>query len=69
MARKTNEDKRIEAAVDAAFYKHGDGRQFSIMDLGKIRKAGIDAAQAGHDIDAAVAVACDKYEVGGLRSA
>lgn len=63
MARKTNEEKRIEAAVNAAFYKHGDCRQFSIMDLGKIRNAGIAAGKAGQDIDAAVAAACDQYEV------
>lgn len=66
MPRQTKEDKRIEAAVNAAFYKHGNCRQFSIMDLGKIRNAGIEAGKAGQDINAAVAAACDEYEVAGV---
>jgi hypothetical protein len=63
MARKSKEEKRIEAAAEAAFNKVGRGRQFDVMDLGKIHDAGVAAGVAGQDIEAAVSAACDKYEV------
>lgn len=62
MARKTKEQKRIETAVDAAFNKIGNRRQFNIMDLSKIHDAGIAAGVAGQDIEVAVSAACDQYE-------
>ena len=61
MARQTKEDKRIDAAADAAFYKHGNQIQFNIMDLGKIHNAGVVAGKAGKDIEAAVIEAIAKY--------
>jgi len=63
MARKTKEEKRIEAAVDAAFSKVGNRRQFNIFDLSKIQAAGVAAGKAGEDIEAAVSKACDQYEI------
>lgn len=61
--RMTKEEKRIEAAVHAAFKKVGSGREFNIFDLAKITAAGKDAAKTGHDIEDAVRSACDLYEV------
>ena len=61
MARQTKEEKRIDAAADAAFYKHGNQIQFNIMDLGKIHDAGVVAGRAGGDIEAAVVAAITKY--------
>lgn len=63
MARKTKEEKRIDAEVEAAFYKVGGNRQFNIMDLGKIHDAGKTAALNGQDVLVAVSAACDKYEI------
>lgn len=59
MARKTKEEKRIEAA----FNKVGNRRQFNIFDLNKIHDAGVAAGKAGEDIEAAVSKACDQYEI------
>lgn len=61
MARKTKEEKRVESAVDEAFKKHGVNKQFDIMDLSKITKAGEDAAKQGKDIEEAVKLACIQY--------
>lgn len=45
--------KKLDAAVSALFYKHGDGVQFDMMDLGKLSRAAkqayVDHAGAGHD--------------------
>jgi len=62
MARRTKEQIRIEKAVDAACIKHAVGRSFNIFDLGKISKAGHDAAANGRDIDAAVLLAAIQYD-------
>lgn len=61
--RLTKEEKRIQAAVEAAFKKIGNNRQFGIFDLAKINNAGNAAGKAGQDIEAAVSAACDQYEV------
>ena len=61
--RMTKEEKRIEVAVEAAFRKVGSNRQFKIFDLAKISNAGNVAAKAGQDIEAAVAKACDQFEI------
>lgn len=53
---------KAENAAAAAFRKYGQNRQFDIFDLGKITRAGADAALAGGDVDAAVKAACDQYE-------
>ena len=63
MARKTKEEKRIDAAVDTAFNTHASGIQFNIMDLGKIHDAGAKAAPRIEDIDAAVIAAIQLYRV------
>jgi len=63
MARRSKEEIRIEREVSAACNKHGQMKQFDIMDLSKISDAGKAAAKAGASIDEAVAAACDKYEV------
>ena len=62
--------KKLDAAIDGMFKVHGHRRQFPIFDLGKIADAGrsaYDAAATHEDglkaADAAVAVACDRYEV------
>lgn len=62
--------KKLDAAIDAMFKVHGNRRQFPIFDLGKIASEGrsaYDAAATHEDglkaADAAVKVACDKYEV------
>ena len=60
MARKKKDP--MAAAVEAAFNKVGNRRQFPMMDLPKIHAAGMDAARAGLDVEAAVAAACDRYE-------
>ncbi len=64
MARKTKEEKRIEAAVEAAFKRHSPGNPISVFDIGKVMTAGTNAALAGGDdaaIDTAVKAAFDLY--------
>jgi len=61
--RLTKAEKQVQAAVEAAFKKHGTNRQFNIFDLAKINNAGNAAAKAGQDIDAAVLAACEQYEI------
>lgn len=61
--------KKLDGAIEAFFYKHGNCRQFLIHDLGKIHRAGLAAYQTAetHELglvagEAAVAAACDVYE-------
>lgn len=66
--RKSKREKQVEAAAEAAFKKVGSSRIFSIMDLGKIQDAGIQAAGTEGEInvaaiEAAVSAACDKFEI------
>lgn len=70
--QKKIKGKKLDSAITEMFNKHGNRRQFNVMDLGKISAAGrsaYDAAATHEDglkaADAAVAVACDRYEVGG----
>lgn len=62
-ATKPLKGKKLDAEIDRLFKKHGDRVRFNIMDLGKIRRAGTDAATAGQDIEAAVVAAIKKYRV------
>lgn len=61
MARKTKAEKAIETAVDAAMMKHLHNVQVDIMDLSKISKAGLEAANQGKDIEDAVKTAIQQY--------
>lgn len=68
--QKKIKGKKLDSEITAMFNKHGHRRQYNIMDLGKISAAGrsaYDAAATHEDglmaADAAVAVACDRYEV------
>lgn len=70
--QKKIKGKKLDSAITEMFNKHGNRRQFNVMDLGKISAAGrsaYDAAATHEDglmaADAAVKVACDRYEVGG----
>jgi hypothetical protein len=65
--RKTKREKQVEALVETAFLKSGKNRQFNIMDLGKINKAGVNAAGTEGEVNAqaiedAIKTACDQYE-------
>jgi len=62
MARKTKEEKALEARIDAAFKRHGSGHQFDIFDLGKVMDDAKAAVKAGKDLDAAMVDAIAKYE-------
>jgi hypothetical protein len=64
MARRSKAEITAEKVIDAAVGKHMNGRQYNVMDLGKIAKAGYDAYKAGKDIDEAVKAACDTYAKG-----
>jgi len=55
--------KKLGAEINRLFKQHGNNIQFNIMDLGKIHKAGADAAEAGEDMEAAVVAAIKKYRV------
>jgi hypothetical protein len=57
----TKEEKRIELAVEAAFRKCGNGVQVGIFDIGKIMRAGEQAAAVGGDIETAMSAAFTKY--------
>ena len=61
MARETKESKRIDAAVDAAYYRNGNGIQVNIFDLSKIMNAGRAAIISGGDVDAAIIAALKIY--------
>ena len=56
-------EKQTQKIVDAAFYKVSSNRQIPIMKLGAISKAGMDAAKAGEDIEAAVLAAVNEYAI------
>jgi len=55
--------KKLDAEINRLFKQHGNNIQFHIMDLGKIHKAGADAAASGEDIEAAVVAAINKYKL------
>ena len=61
MARLSKAEKQVEKDVETAFYKHSNGVQISVMDLGKITKAGKEAAKNGTSIEEAVKEAIAKY--------
>lgn len=63
MARRTKQQIEIDKKVDEACNKHAIGRQFNVFDLGKISKAGHEAAAKGEDIDAAVLAAAIQYDL------
>ncbi len=63
MAVKTLKQKRIAREVELAFYAVGCNRQFNIMDLSKIHRAGEAAGERGEDIATEVAAACDQYAI------
>jgi len=53
--------KKLDDAVNKAFYKHGDSVQFDIMDLGKLSNDVKKAYEAGEDMDEAMKKAVAKY--------
>lgn len=55
------ESKKLDKEVEAAFYRHGYGIQFGVMDLGKISRETRAAVLAGGDIDEAMKAAQTKY--------
>ena len=55
------DSKKLDKAVEAAFYRHGYGVEFGIMDLSKISNETRDAVIAGGDIDEAMKTAQTKY--------
>ena len=55
--------KQLESAVESAFKRFGQNRQFNIMDLGTIHRAGMDAGQAGESIEDAIKAAVDQYAI------
>jgi hypothetical protein len=64
MARKQTAKqaaKALDKAVEQAFYRHGYGIEFGIMDLSKISNETRDAVLAGGDIDEAMKEAQAKY--------
>lgn len=75
-ATKKVTGKKLDGVIEAFFYKHGNCRQFNILDLGKIHRAGVAAYQAAetHELglvagEAAVAAACDVYEAPDKKAA
>jgi len=61
MARKTKEERRIEAETEKAFKAHSSDVQFDIFDLQKITDAGIKAGHEGKSIEEAVKAAIKQY--------
>jgi hypothetical protein len=65
--RKSKREKQVEQAVEAAFKKHGNCREFNMFNLSNITDAGVAAAgtegEFAEAVDAAVKAACDKYEI------
>lgn len=61
MAKKKKNS--FEQAVESSFSRQGCNVQFNIFDLSKIHKAGMDAANAGQNIDEAVKLAIAKYRL------
>ncbi len=58
--------KQAEAKANQLFNKHGNYKQFDIMDLGKISRAAENVLMNGGDMDeaeAALIEAIDIYEV------
>jgi predicted phosphohydrolase len=55
--------KQKEAAVEAAFYRHGHGVQIPIMSLSKVSAAAVAAWDAGEDLDVAMKNAIELHRV------
>lgn len=51
----------VDATIETFFNKHGQGFQFSILDLPKIMRAGRDAAGKGENIEQAVCAAIHQH--------
>jgi hypothetical protein len=51
--------KKLNTLIDNLFHKYGEGKQYKIMDLSKITKAGEAAHINGGDIEQAVKAACE----------
>jgi len=64
MARRTKEQKRLDDLVSRLCQNAMNGYQISIMDIGKLSKAGEDAAKSGKsdsEIESAINAARDQY--------
>jgi len=55
--------KKLDAEINAAYKKHGDRVEVSMMDIPKIFRAGEEADAAGESIEDAVKAAIAKYRV------
>ncbi len=65
MARKTKEEKRIEAEVNAGFRKASSVcGPIDMFDIGKVMSAGEQAGKNGQNIEEAVLEAYKKCAVG-----
>ena len=61
MARQTKQQRAAEMAVHDAFKRFGNGIEFDIFDISNITGAGIEAFNAGGNVDEAIKAAIEKY--------
>lgn len=62
MAKKSKTEKFMDAQIEGFYYKHVNGRQIGVMDIGKVFKAGREAFPSGLPaVEAAVMAAMEIY--------
>lgn len=60
---KTKATKAIDRQIELAYYRHGNGVEINVMDIGKIFAAGHAAHAAGLPVESAIVEAIKTYRL------
>ena len=60
-------DKKLDAIIEKAYYRHCAGTQINIMDIPKLFKGAREAVAAGQDLDETMKGLIAVYQAGGMR--
>ena len=63
VARKSKADKELDKLTERTYYKHGDGVQINVMDIGNIYRDFRVSVLAGTDPDAVMIAIISKYRL------
>lgn len=56
-----NKKNAVDLDIEQAYYKHAQGMQIGIMDIGKLYNDARAAVASGEDVEAAVVKGVEKY--------
>ena len=62
----TKAEKALDKEIESIYYRHGSGVHISVMDIGKIFRAGRDAHARGEPMEPAIVAAIQAHRVNGL---